>query len=66
MDTLEATASTHPRNQVVSCRPHGSQHLHSAMCGQPLTAAGTLDDDLVAGIGHAIQVVQGTVTMMGS
>lgn len=34
---------------------HSSQHLLSAVWGQPLAVAGVFDDDLVAGIGQAIQ-----------
>ena len=44
-----------PGNQVVSRRAHGSQYLLPSVWGQPLAVAGALNDDLVAGIGQAVQ-----------
>jgi len=42
-------------NNFLSLFAHGSQHLLSAVWGEPLPVTGTFDDDLVAGIGQAVQ-----------
>jgi hypothetical protein len=46
---------THPVECFLSHCVHGSQRLLPAMWREPLTVAGAFDDDLVAGIGQAVQ-----------
>lgn len=53
---------THPVEWFVSLNGHSRQLLLSAMWGKPLPVAGTLNDNLVAGIG---QTVKGTIAQDG-
>ncbi len=46
---------THPVECFLSHCVHGSQRLLPAAWGKPLQVTGTFDDDLVAGIGQAVQ-----------